>query len=262
MAGPERIVCLTEETCEWLYLLGEEKRIVGISAYTVRPGRAASEKPKVSAFISGNIKKIKSLRPDLVIGFSDIQAELAQKLIKEGLNVFITNQRTLSEIFSVLENVAAMVGRAERGKKLIHSWRQKLGGIAKRTQGRRKPRVFFQEWDEPIITAIPWVSELIDTAGGRNIFAGKALSLAKDRIVDPGTIRKANPEVIIGSWCGKPMDLAWVKNHPQIKDTSAVKNNRVYEIDSSEILQPGPALFIDGVDRLYEAIWEQRRAVK
>lgn len=255
MAGPRRIVCLTEETCEWLYLLGEEKRIVGISAYTVRPPRARQEKPRVSAFISGNIKKIKSLKPDLVVGFSDIQADLAQKLIKEGLNVFITNQRSLAEIFTVLENVAALVGQAQRGKKLIRHWQQKLARIAKQSQGKRRPKVFFQEWNEPIITAIPWVSELITIAGGKNIFAGKAHSLAKDRIVTASAIAAANPDVIIGSWCGKPMDHAWVKNHPQIKEASAVKNNRIYEIDSAEILQPGPALFIDGVDRLYEAIW-------
>lgn len=256
MTGPERIICLTEETCEWLYLLGEERRIVGISAYTVRPERAAKEKPKVSAFISGNVKKIKSLKPDLVIGFSDIQADLAQKLIKEGLNVLVTNQRTIAEIFSTLQMLAALVGKEARGKKLIAEWRAKLQRIARKAHGKKRPRVFFQEWDEPVISAIGWVSELIAICGGHNVFAGKAGAMAADRIVTLGAVAKAKPDVIVGSWCGKPVDFDWLRTRPELAATPALKHNRLSEIDSAVILQPGPALFIDGVDRLYEAIWK------
>ncbi len=256
MANAERIVCLTEETCEWLYLLGEEKRIVGISAYTVRPERAAKEKPKVSAFISGNVAKIQKLKPDLVIGFSDIQADLAQKLIKAGLNVLITNQRTLAEITDTLLLIATIVGKRERGQKLILGWKKKLAAIAAKTRKRKKPRVFFQEWDEPVITAIGWVSELIAICGGDNIFKGKSHSMAKDRIIDLQAVAKGNPEIIIGSWCGKPVDFAWLRSRSELQGTAALANERLYEIDSAEILQPGPALFVDGVDRIYEAIWK------
>lgn len=257
MASPERIICLTEETCEWLYLLGEERRIVGISAYTVRPERAAREKPKVSAFISGNVAKIQKLKPDLVIGFSDIQADLAQKLIKAGLNVLVTNQRSLEEIFATLLMVAAIVGRSERGEKIIAGWKKKLSKIRQKTRNRKKPRVFFQEWDEPVITAIGWVSELIAICGGTNVFRGKSGPMAADRIVDLRAVAQAKPDVILGSWCGKPMDFDWVKTRPELQPTPAVKNNRLFEIDSAEILQPGPALFLDGVDRIYEALWQK-----
>lgn len=253
--GPERIICLTEETCEWLYLLGESKRIVGISTYTVRPARAAKEKPKVSAFISGNVKKIKSLKPGLVVGFSDIQADLAQKLIKEGLNVLVTNQRSIAEIFATLQMVAALVGKEARGKKLIAAWRAKLHRIAHRTRGKTCPRVFFQEWDEPVISAIGWVSELIEICGGQNVFAGKAGAMAGERIVTLDAVAKAKPEVIVGSWCGKPVDFDWLRSRPELATTPALLHNRLAEIDSAVILQPGPALFVDGVDRLYEAIW-------
>lgn len=253
--GPQRVICLTEETCEWLYLLGEERRIVGISAYTVRPARAAREKPKVSAFLSGNVKKIKALKPDLVIGFSDIQADLAQKLIKEGLNVLVTNQRSLSEIIQTLRLVANLVGQQPRGEKFIRAWEKKLGRIRKSVAGKKKPRVFFQEWDDPVITAIGWVAELIHICGGKNIFEGKSHAMAKDRIVNLSAVAKAKPEVIIGSWCGKPVDFEWIKTRAELANTPAVKNNRLFEIDSADILQPGPALFLDGVDRLFEAIW-------
>ena len=252
--GPERIICLTEETCEWLYLLGEQKRIVGISAYTVRPERAPQEKPKVSAFISGNVKKIKSLAPDLVIGFSDIQADLAQKLIKEGLNVLVTNQRSIAEIFATLQMVAALVGKEARGKKIIAEWRAKLKRIADKTRGKKHPRVFFQEWDEPVISAIGWVSELIAICGGRNVFAGKAGAMAGERIVTLEAVAKTKPDVIVGSWCGKPVDFDWLRSRPELAATPALRNNRLAEIDSAVILQPGPALFLEGADQLHNAI--------
>lgn len=254
MAGPEKIVCLTEETCEWLYLLGEQRRIAGISAYTVRPAAAKKAHPQVSAFISGNIKKIRSLRPDLVIGFSDIQADLAQKLIKEGLNVLITNQRSIEEIFRTLQMIAALVGKSAAGDKWIRRWRQKLERIKKKRKGKPHRRVFFQEWDEPVISAIGWVSELIEICGGRNIFAGRSGAMAGERIVTLAEVARGKPEVIVGSWCGKPVDFDWLKSRDELTTTDALKHNRLVEIDSSVILQPGPALFIDGVDRLYEAI--------
>jgi iron complex transport system substrate-binding protein len=258
MANLDRIVCLTEETCEWLYLLGEEKRIVGISAYTVRPPEAAREKPKVSAFISGNVAKIHKLKPDLIVGFSDIQAELAQKLVKVGLNVLITNQRTLAEIFDTLLLVATLVGKRAQGQKYLAAWKKKLEKISRKTNGRKKPRIFFQEWDEPVITAIAWVSELIEICGGKNICAEKSHAMAKDRIVDLKTVAKRRPDAIIGSWCGKPVDFDWIKNSAELKQTPAVKSGRLYEIASAEILQPGPAVFLDGVERLYEAIWQEK----
>ncbi|MFZ5627720.1 MAG: cobalamin-binding protein [Spirochaetota bacterium] len=251
MAGPERIVCLTEETTEWLYLLGEERRIVGVSAYTVRPPEAKI-KPRVSAFLTGNIKKIKSLKPDLVIGFSDIQSELAAKLIKEGLNVLVTNQRSLAEIEATLLLLAGIVGKTIKGEALLKVWKRKISTIRRRNLGKRKVRVFFQEWDEPVISAIGWVSELIEICGGKNIFAGKSGAMAKDRIVTVADVLRARPEVIIGSWCGKPMNRQWLGAH--LASTPALQSGQVYEIDSAEILQPGPALFIDGIDRVEQAI--------
>lgn len=251
MAHPERIICLTEETTEWLYLLGEEKRIVGVSAYTVRPA-AAKQKPRVSAFLTGNIKKIKSLKPDLVIGFSDIQADLAAKLIKEGLNVLITNQRSLQEILNTLSMVAALVGQSRKGEALLRQWRKKLERIRAKHENHRKVRVFFQEWDEPVISAIEWVSELIEISGGKNIFADKLGAMAKERIVNIEEINRRNPELIIGSWCGKPMNRQWVEEH--FAPTAAVGNGHIFEIDSAQILQPGPALFIDGIDKIEQAI--------
>ena len=257
MASPERIVCLTEETCEWLYLLGEERRIVGISAYTVRPERARKEKPRVSAFLTGNIRKIKSLNSDLVIGFSDIQADLAAKLIKEGLNVLITNQRTLAEIEHTLMLVARLVGKETTAAKLIKSWHKKIEAIRELVAGKKTRKVFFQEWDEPVISAITWVSELITICGGENIFANQASSMARDRIVSLSAVKRLKPDVIIGSWCGKPVDFDWIRSRPELAKIPAVLNNELYEIDSAEILQPGPALYLTGIDRIFSAIHGQ-----
>ncbi|MDV6237415.1 cobalamin-binding protein [Leptospira ellisii] len=253
--GPERIICLTEETTELLYLLGEEKRIVGISAYTVRPLRAKDEKPRVSAFINGNVKRIRELKPDLVIGFSDIQAELAKQLISEGLNVLVTNQRTIAEILETSYMIGSMIGKAGEVLDLIRGWREKLERIRRERNSSERPKVFFQEWDEPIITGISWVSELIEIAGGTDCFAGlRGKSLAKDRIVSAKDVADADPDVYIGSWCGKPVHFDWVKGHPEWQNTNAIRNDRIYELDPSVILQPGPALFEEGIDRLAEAI--------
>ncbi|MCR9141575.1 MAG: cobalamin-binding protein [bacterium] len=259
---PERIVCLTEESTELLYLLGEERRIVGISAYTVRPERAKVEKPVVSAFISGSIAKIKALEPDLVIGFSDIQADLARDLIKEGLNVLILNQRSLAEIFQAMQMLGNTVGRGPDTAALITQWRRNLDDCRERVAARlaqrpgsRRPRVFFQEWDEPLITGIRWVSELVEIAGGEDCFAElQNASLAKDRITNVETVAARRPDLIVGSWCGKAVDYEWIRRQQAWLDTPALQlDDRLHEIDSAIILQPGPALFTDGLPAL-EAI--------
>lgn len=253
--GPQRIICLTEETTELLYLLGEEDRIVGISAYTVRPPKAKEEKPRVSAFINGNIKRIKELNPDLVIGFSDIQAQLAHDLVKEGLNVLVTNQRSISEIFDTMTMVGGLVGKLEETDRLVKSYKARLEDIRKRSESKKKVKVFFQEWDEPIITGIRWVSELLESVGSTDCFANlKEKSLAKDRIVSLQDVAEANPDAIIGSWCGKPMDFDWVRSRPEWKPTPALQYDQVFEMDPAIILQPGPALFEEGILRLEEII--------
>ena len=201
--GPQRIVCLTEETTEWLYLLGQEHRIVGISGYTVRPRRARAEKPKVSAFLSAKIDKIVALNPDCVFGFSDLQADIAALLVRAGVQVTIFNQRSVDEIFSMLYQVAAMVGQAEQGLRHLQQMREQLDAI-KRTAAsfKRRPKVYFEEWDEPHISGIRWVSELIGIAGGDDCFPELAqMPLGKDRIIAEGkTIIERAPDIIIGSW--------------------------------------------------------------
>jgi iron complex transport system substrate-binding protein len=252
--GPRRIVCLTEETTEWLYLLGEEARIVGISGYTVRPRRAREEKPKVSAFLTAKIDKILELQPDCVFGFSDLQAEIASQLVKKGVQVTIFNQRSVEEIFGMLYQVAAMVGRAERGLELLEGMRTRLAEIE--TAGRalpRRPRVFFEEWDEPLISGIRWVEELVEIAGGAPIFPELAhAGLAKDRIVDPAEVARRDPQVILASWCGKKMRKATIQNRPGWDRVSAVRDDRIYEIKSTYILQPGPASLTEGVRQLHD----------
>lgn len=252
--GPERIICLTEEPTEMLYLLGEEKRIVGISVYTERPPQAKEEKTKVSAFISGNLKKITALEPDLVIGFSDIQSQLAKDLIERGLNVLIFNQRSIPEILTNMQMLGNLVGHAEKAKSLIEGWQKSISEWKLENEKRtNKPKVFFQEWDEPIITGIQWVSEAIELAGGEDCFSHlKDRKLAKDRIITAGDVKEANPDIYVGSWCGKAMDWDWVRNHPEWQNTTALKQNQIYEMDPSIILQPGPALFLEGIPKLKE----------
>jgi iron complex transport system substrate-binding protein len=263
--GPRRIVCLTEETTEWLYLLGEEARIVGISGYTVRPRRAREEKPKVSAFLSAKIDKILALRPDCVFGFSDLQADIAAHLVKQGVQVTIFNQRSVEEIFSMLYQVAAMVGRADDGLKLLEGMRARL--LAIETAGRalpRRPRVFFEEWDEPHISAIRWVSELVGMAGGDDIFPELAVqSLGKDRIVADGAeIVRRNPDIVIGSWCGKKFRPEKVAARAGWEQVNAVREGQLFEIKSADILQPGPAALTDGVEQLHRIVlaWSRTHA--
>ncbi len=253
---PRRIVCLTEEPTEILYALGEEERIVGISAYTVRPARAAEEKPVVSAFIGGSVKKIAELEPDLIIGFSDIQAQLAHDLIKANLPVLIFNQRSIQEILDVIVTIGSIVGRRDDAEALVRGYVENLEAARARTEAQaRKPRVYFEEWDDPRITAIQWVGELIEMAGGENIFAGASRGkLAKERFVDDEEIRRADPEAIVASWCGKEVDLDSIRSRPGYDAVTAVDNDELHELDPAIILQPGPACLTDGLAALEEII--------
>jgi iron complex transport system substrate-binding protein len=259
--GPQRIVCLTEETTEWLYLLGQEHRIVGISGYTVRPRRARHEKPKVSTFLSARIEQILALEPDCVFGFSDLQADIAADLARAGVQVTIFNQRSVRDIFSVLQQVAAVVGCVSQGQSLLRIIRGRLQAmqtaVAQRlAQGARRPRVYFEEWDDPPISAIRWVSELIDIAGGQDIFPELAQRpLGKDRIVaDPQEVVRRSPDIIIGSWCGKKFRPERVAGRQGWSAIPAVRDGQIFEIKSADILQPGPAALTDGVEQLHRIV--------
>ena len=255
--GPQRIVCLTEEPTEWLYMLGEERRIVGISGYTVRPPRAREEKPKVSAFLNAKIDKIVALKPDCVIGFSDLQADIASQLIRHGIQVTIFNQRSVAEIFSMMYQLAAMVGQAEKGLALIQTMQNRLLQIeAAAMTLQRRPRVFFEEWFDPHISAIAWVSELMGIAGGDDCFPELAVQpMGKDRIIADGLeIVRRDPDIIFGSWCGRKFRPAHVRARPGWQEVSAVRNDQLFEIKSSEILQPGPAALTDGVEQIHKII--------
>ena len=260
--GPQRIVCMTEETTEWLYLLGAQDRIVGISGYTVRPRRARDEKPKVSAFTSAKIDKILELRPDCVFGFSDLQADIAADLIRRGVQVTVFNQRSVEEIFSMLFQVAAMVGRERRGLELLTAMRERLVAIEQAANALpRRPKVFFEEWDEPHISAIRWVSELVTVAGGDDCFPElSAQPLAKDRIIaDGGEIVRRNPDIMIGSWCGKKFRPETVARRPGWDQVTAVRQAQLFEVKSADILQPGPAALTDGVEQLHRIVLEWSR---
>lgn len=257
--GPQRIVCLTEETTEWLYLLGQEARIVGISGYTVRPRRARDEKPRVSAFLSAKTDKIMALKPDCVLGFSDLQADIASDLVKRGVQVTIFNQRSVADIFSMLYQVAAMVGEAAQGEQRIAAMQADLRSMqadvaARLAAGARRPRVFFEEWDEPHISAIRWVSELIAIAGGDDCFPELAQEpMGKQRIIADGAeIVRRQPDLILGSWCGKKFRPEKVAARAGWADVPAVRNGQLFEIKSPDILQPGPAALTDGVRQLHQ----------
>ena len=261
--GPRRIVCLTEETTEWLYLLGQEQRIAGISGYTVRPRRARAEKPRVSAFLSAKIDKILALEPDCVFGFSDLQADIAAQLIRAGVQVTVFNQRSVAQILEMLRQVAAIVDAAEAGERLLREYQERLGQMqqavqARVAQGQRRPRVYFEEWDEPGISAIQWVSELVGLAGGQDIYPELARqSLGKNRIIaDPlETVRRA-PDIVIGSWCGKKFRPEQVAARLGWQDVPAVRDDQLFEIKSADILQPGPAALTDGVAQLHRIMMD------
>ncbi|MBL8329369.1 MAG: cobalamin-binding protein [Rubrivivax sp.] len=262
--GPQRIVCLTEETTEWLYLLGQEQRIVGISGYTVRPRRARQEKPRISSFLDGRIDRIVALQPDLVIGFSDMQAALADKLIRAGLNVLVTNQRSLAEIFDTLRLVAGLVGQQAAAEAWIAQCRARHGQLSSAAAAwPRRPRVYFEEWDEPLISAIQWVSQLIGVAGGEDIFPELAVQrMGRDRVIaDAREPARRAPELIVGSWCGKKFRPQHVAARPGWAEIPAVQDGELHEIKSCDILQPGPAALTDGVEQLHAlmARWAARR---
>src|SRR6195256_5605490 len=252
MHYPERIVCLTEETTETLYLLGQQDRIVGVSGYTVRPPEAR-QKPRVSAFISAKFDKIEALRPDLVLAFSDLQADLAAELVKRGIAVVTFNQRSVAEILQMIRMLGGLVGCQAAAEQLADGFTADLDRI--RESASRFPvrlRVFFEEWDEPLISGIRWVEELVDIAGGTPIFPELAAAgLAKDRIVDPAEVARRNPQVVFASWCGKKMKKSTIQSRTGWDRVSAVRHDRIFEIKSTYILQPGPASLTDGVQQIH-----------
>ncbi|MBV8088347.1 MAG: cobalamin-binding protein [Alphaproteobacteria bacterium] len=256
MFPPARIVCLTEETVETLYLLGEQDRIVGISGYVVRPPQARREKPRVSAFTSANIDKILALEPDLVLIFSDLQADIAATLIRRGLDVHAFNQRSVAGILDMIRTVGALVDASEPAQQLVCKLERGLAEVRDRANCRAKrPRVFFEEWDDPLISGIGWVSELIEIAGGIDIFADHAgRGAAKDRVVTIDDVVAREPDLIIGSWCGKKFRPERVMARSGFERTPAVQHRDVYEIKSSFILQPGPAALTDGLSELAKII--------
>lgn len=262
----ERIVCLTEETVETLYLLGEERRIVGVSGYAVRPARVRREKPRVSAFISADVPKILALKPDLVLTFSDLQADIAAELIRKGVAVHAFNQRDIAGILAMIRTLGSLVGATEKATALARSLEQRLTQARERTAQRNvRPRVYFEEWDEPLISGIGWVSELVEAAGGTDVFrhlAGE--KSARDRIVIPAQVITASPDIVIGSWCGKKFQPAKFAARPGFDAIPAVRDGFLREVKSALILQPGPAALTDGLDAL-EAIvaeWAARHPAR
>jgi iron complex transport system substrate-binding protein len=256
MFPPGRIICLTEETVETLYLLGEQDRIVGISGYVVRPPQARREKPRVSAFTSANIDKILALKPDLVLTFSDLQAGIVADLIRRGLNVHAFNQRTIAGILDMIRMVGAMVDAGGRAEELVATLEAAL--VQARGWARclpKRPRIFFEEWDDPLISGIGWVSELVEIAGGIDIFADRRnQGAAKDRIVTTEEVVAREPDLIIGSWCGKKFRPERVETRAGFDRIPAVQHHNLYEIKSSLILQPGPAALTDGLTELQRII--------
>lgn len=250
--SPKRIVCLTEETTETLYLLGEQDRIVGISGYTVRPPEARS-KPKVSAFINAKFDKILALEPDLVLTFSDLQADIAAELIRRGVTVLAFNQRSVAEILEMIQTLASVVGVAEKGRQLVARMESGLEAIRKSaSRFPTRPRVLFEEWNDPLISGIRWVEELIEIAGGSPVFPELRFQKnAPQRIVDPASVIPKDPEVIIGSWCGVKVNKSKIRSRPGWSAISAVKKDHIYEIKSTYILQPGPAALTEGVRQLH-----------
>jgi iron complex transport system substrate-binding protein len=254
---PSRIICMTEETTEMLYLLGEEERIVGISGFTVRPPRARKEKPKISAFTSAKIDKIMALEPDLVLGFSDLQADIASELIRRGVNVYIFNQRSVTEILSMICQLGALVGATEKAANWVDGAVARINQLRRRSASMSaKPVVYFEEWNDPLMTGIRWVAELIEIAGGIDCFPENSVQpLGKDRILaDPMEVVRRSPDIIIGSWCGKKFRPEQVAARSEWKNITAVKNNHLYEIKSPLILQPGPAALTDGLDQLVQIV--------
>lgn len=253
--APRRIVCLTDETTETLYLLGEQERVVGISAYASRPPEARS-KPRVSAFKDANFDKILALQPDLVLTFSDVQAEISRQLVLRGLTVLNFNQRSVAEILEMIRMLARIVDKTKEGSALVA---QLVAGLAEISESARsfprRPRVFFEEWDDPIIGSIQWVEELVEIAGGETIFPElRTCGKAQDRVVDPAIVAARNPDVILASWCGKKVRKQNICSRPGWETTAAVRNGHIYEIPGVAILQPGPAALTEGVRQLHSVL--------
>ncbi len=263
MFPPERIVCLTEETVETLYLLGEERRVVGVSGYAVRPPQVRKEKPRVSAFISADVPKILALKPDLVLTFSDLQADIVADLVRANVAVHAFNQRDVAGIFDMIRTLGALVGCPEKAEALTGTLAARVDAVHKKAMHLpRRPRVYFEEWDEPMVSGLRWVSELIEAAGGVEVFPELSLRKnAKDRIVSAADVIAAAPDIIIGSWCGKKFVPAKVAARSGFAEVPAVATGWLREIKSTLILQPGPAALTDGLDRLAGIVseWAQSR---
>jgi iron complex transport system substrate-binding protein len=256
---PRRIICLTEETVETLYLLGEEDRIVGVSGYAVRPARVRREKPRVAAFISADVDKILALEPDLVLTFSDLQATIVADLVKRGVAVHAFNQRDVAGIYAMIETLAALVGVPDKGARLVAELRERVARVAAQMATGRRPTVYFEEWDEPMISGIGWVSELVEIAGGSEAFPALARrDAARDRIVSPEQVIEARPDLVIGSWCGKKFRPELFAARPGFEALPAVRDNFLREVKSTLILQPGPAALTDGLDAIATIIKEWR----
>jgi iron complex transport system substrate-binding protein len=264
MHSPERIVCLTEETVETLYLLGEERRIVGVSGYAVRPPRVRREKPRVSAFITADVPKILALDPDLVLTFSDLQADIAAELIRKGVAVHAFNQRDVEGILAMIQTLGALVGADAKADALVQSLQERVAEARQRAARlSHRPRVYFEEWDEPMISGIGWVSELVEVAGGTDVFNElSAKKSAKERIVSPEQVIAARPDIVIASWCGKKFAPARFAARPGFDAIPAVRNGFLREVKSALILQPGPAALTDGLAALEGIIaeWAARQA--
>ena len=252
---PQRIVCLTEETTETLYLLGEGDRVAGVSGYTVRPPEAR-HKPRVSAFINARFDKIEALHPDLILGFSDLQADIAAELVRRGYPVMVFNQRSVAEILQTIRIVGGLVGQTGRAETLAAELERGLDAVrARASLLAMRPRVFFEEWDTPLISGIRWVEELVEIAGGDPIFPElRDAKLGKDRIVDPDDVARRAPDVIVASWCGKAVRKERIRTRPGWQDVPAVRRDQIFEIKSALILQPGPAALSDGLRQLHDAI--------
>ena len=252
---PSRIVCLTEETTETLYLLGEGDRVVGVSGYTVRPPEAR-EKPRVSAFINARFEKIESLNPDLILAFSDLQADIAAELVRRGHNVVVFNQRSVAEILQMIRMLGGLIGCGDRAETLASKLEADLEAMrASASRMARRPRTYFEEWDDPLISGIRWVEELVEIAGGDPIFPElRTASLAKNRIVASDEVVRRDPEIIVASWCGKAVRKEKIAARPGWDAISAVRHQRIHEIKSAFILQPGPASLTEGVRQLLELI--------
>ena len=261
MKYPSRIVCLTEETTETLYLLGEGDRVVGVSGYTVRPPEAR-QKPRISAFISAKFDKIEALKPDLILAFSDLQADIVSELIRRGHSVVTFNQRSVGEILQMIRMLGGIIGCGDKAEALASRLESDLQTIREQaSQFATRPRVFFEEWDEPLISGIQWVEELVEIAGGDPVFPHlRHAKLGKDRIVTSEAVIAREPDVIVGSWCGKPVRKERIASRPGWDQVAAVRNGHIYEVKSTYILQPGPASLTEGVRQLHEILARVARA--